>query len=135
MTADQYVDALLANLNSIGVNLTAQRTALINEFNAGGRGRVLYRLADDNASNPVNNTAFIDAEYNKAFVVTQYFGYLRRDSDVCGLNFWFNIVNRFPLRSATGQNAMVCAFITSQEYQQRFSSVVNFNDSTCPTPP
>jgi hypothetical protein len=82
----------------------------------------LFRLAEDNAGgNPVNNRAFIDAEYNKAFVTTQYFGYLRRDADLPGLNFWLGVVNQFPLRSPTGQNGMVCAFITSAEYQQRFN--------------
>ena len=33
--------------NDIGVDLNSQRTALINEFNSGGRGQVLYRLAND----------------------------------------------------------------------------------------
>ena len=42
---------------------------------------MLYRLADDNAqTNPVNNRIFIDAEYNRAFVFTQYAGYLRRET-------------------------------------------------------
>jgi len=41
---------------------------------------VLYRLADDNAQNPITNQAFIDAEYNRQFALTLYFGYLRRES-------------------------------------------------------
>ena len=96
----------------------------------------MYRLADDNAGgNPINNRAFVDAEYSRSFVLTQYFGYLRRDPDMPGLNFWLAIVNRFPLRSATGQNAMVCAFITSGEYQTRFSLITPRTDAECPTPP
>ena len=55
---------------------------------------MLYRLADDNVRrNPINNRAFIDAEYNRAFVATQYFGYLRRDPDIGGFLFWLGQVN------------------------------------------
>ena len=101
-------------------------------FNSGGRGAVIYRLADDNlATNPLDNRAFIDAEYRRAFVTTQYFGYLRRDGDIAGLLFWQDQVNRFPLRDTTIQNAMVCSFITSTEYQQRFGSVVTHSNAEC----
>jgi hypothetical protein len=139
-TAEQYVDALIATIQTAsGANLTSQRTGLINLYNAtsGGqaaqRGAVLFRLAEDNAGgNPINNRAFIDAEYNRAFVTTQYFGYLRRDPDMPGLNFWLSVVNQFPLRSATGQNGMVCAFITSREYQERFGpGVTRSNQTDC----
>ncbi len=136
-TAAQFVDALLANIQAAtGANLTSQRDALIAVHNTNGRGGALNRLADDNAAtNPINNRAFIDAEYSRAFVLTQYFGYLRRDPDMPGLNFWLRGVNRFPLRDATGQNAMVCAFITSAEYQTRFSLITPRTDIECPTPP
>jgi hypothetical protein len=134
-TAEQFVDALIANIQAAsGANLTGQRAALITLFNSGGRGAVLFRLAEDNAAgNPINNRPFIDAEYNRAFVTTQYFGYLRRDADMPGLNFWLSVVNQFPLRDATGQSSMVCAFITSGEYQQRFNSYfTRTNQSDCP---
>jgi cytochrome c peroxidase len=129
-----FVDALLNTIRlDTGADLTSQRDILINLFNQGGRGAVLYRLADDNATgNPVNNRAFIDAEYNRAFVATQYFGYLRRDADIAGLLFWLGQVNRFPPRNGAAQNAMVCSFITAQEYQQRFSSVVTHTNAECP---
>ncbi len=128
-----FVDALLANIkNDTGVDLTSQRTAVINLFNTGGRGAVIYRLADDNAqTNAINNRAFIDEEYNRAFVFTQYAGYLRRDSDIGGFLFWLGQVNSAPLRDTSKQHAMVCAFITSAEYQQRFSSVVTHSNSEC----
>jgi hypothetical protein len=129
-TAEQFVDALIANIQAAsGANLTSQRAALISLYNgttggqAAQRGAVLFRLAEDNQTgNPINNRPFIDAEYNRAFVTTQYFGYLRRDGDLPGLNFWLSVLNQFPLRSPTGQNGMVCAFITSGEYQQRFNT-------------
>jgi Calx-beta domain/FG-GAP-like repeat len=128
-----FVDSLLALINSdIGVDLGSQRTALLDLFNQGGRGAVLYRLADDNLqTNPINNRAFIDAEYNRAFVVTQYFGYLRRNPDIAGFVFWLGQVNGAPLRDVQKQHAMVCSFITSSEYQLRFSSIVTHNNAEC----
>jgi hypothetical protein len=133
LSGTQFVDALLNTLsNDLSVNLFSQRDALIAQFNTGGRGAVLFRLAEDNQQgNPVNNRAFIDAEYNRSFVITQYYGYLRRDGDLGGLNFWLSILNQFPLRSATGQNGMVCAFITSAEYQQRFNSYFTRTNAEC----
>ncbi len=129
-----FVDAVLATINNdIGVDLTSQRAALITLFNSGGRGAVMYRLADDNVqTNPINNRAFIDAEYNRAFVFTQYAGYLRRNSDIAGFLFWLGQVNSGPLRDGTKQHGMVCSFITSTEYQQRFSSVVTHTNAECP---
>ncbi|HXD32427.1 MAG TPA: FG-GAP-like repeat-containing protein [Pyrinomonadaceae bacterium] len=128
-----YVDALIANINTdIGVALSSQRQALIDLFNQSGRGAVLYRIADDNTqTNPINNRAFIDAEYNRAFVLTQYFGYLRRNPDIGGYLFWLGQVNSAPLRALEKQRAMVCSFITSLEYQQRFSPVATHNNTEC----
>jgi len=128
-----FVDAVLATIrNDTGVDLGSQRSALIDLFNSGGPGAVLYRLADDNAqSNPINNRPFIDEEYNRAFVATQYFGYLRRDADIGGFLFWLGQVNGALLRDTSRQHAMVCSFITSTEYQQRFSAVVTHSNSEC----
>jgi hypothetical protein len=117
------------------VDLTSQRAALITLFNSGGRGAVMYRLANDDAQGSnggINNRALIDEEYNRAFVATECFGYLRRDSDIGGYLFWLGQVNRYPLRNGDAQHAMVCSFITSDEYQQRFSSVVTHHNSECP---
>jgi uncharacterized repeat protein (TIGR01451 family) len=129
-----FVDAILLNIkNNTAVDLTGQRAGLIALFNSGGRGAVIYRLADDNTTtNPINNRAFIDEEYNRAFVATQYFGYMRRDADIGGFLFWLDQVNRAPLRDVPRQHAMVCSFITSGEYQLRFSSVISRFNSECP---
>ena len=134
LDGSSFIDAVLNTIkNDIGVDLTAQKPALLTLFNSGGRGAVMYRLADDNAqTNPVNNRAFIDAEYNRAFVATQYFGYLGRDSDIGGFLFWLGQVNGAPLRDVPKQHAMVCSFITSMEYQQRFSSIVTHSNGECP---
>ncbi|HLA09308.1 MAG TPA: M12 family metallo-peptidase, partial [Pyrinomonadaceae bacterium] len=132
MNGSQFVTAILNTILATGSNLTSQQTALENVFNQGGRGAVLYRLADDSLTNPINNAVFIDNEYNRSFVFTEYAGYLRRDSDIAGFLFWLGQVNSFPLRSTFIQHAMVCSFITSTEYQQRFSPVVTRSNASCP---
>ncbi|MBA3240964.1 MAG: DUF4214 domain-containing protein [Acidobacteria bacterium] len=57
-------------------------------------------------------------EFNAAFVLMEYFGYLRRDPDAGGFNFWLNKLNSFNGDFVQAQ--MVQAFITSLEYRQRF---------------
>ncbi|HEV7397204.1 MAG TPA: CHRD domain-containing protein, partial [Pyrinomonadaceae bacterium] len=141
-TAEQFVDAVLAVLlNDLGVNLSSQRPNLINLYNSGGSSRslagnraaVMYRLADDNtATNPIANQPLIDAEYNRTFVLGQYFGYLRRNPDIAGFIFWLGQVNGAPLRDVPRQHAMVCSFITSGEYQLRFGPVASRNNNECP---
>ena len=133
LDGSSFIDAALAKIkNDIGADLSSQKPALLALFNSGGRGAVMYRLADDNLqTNPINNRAFIDAEYNRAFVATQYFGYLRRDSDIGGFLFWLGQVNNGPLRDVNKQHAMVCSFITSAEYQNRFSSMVTHTNGEC----
>ena len=57
-------------------------------------------------------------EFNRAFVTMEYFGYLRRDPDAGGFNFWLGKLNDF---NGDFRNAeMVRAFIESLEYRQRF---------------
>jgi hypothetical protein len=128
-----FIAAVLNTIkNDIGVDLTGQQAALLTLFNSGGRAAVMYRLADDNATNPIVNKPFIDAEYNRSFVATQYFGYLRRDPEIGGFLFWLAQVNGAPLRDVPKQNALVCSFVTSTEYQVRFGSVVSRNNGECP---
>jgi uncharacterized protein (TIGR03118 family) len=57
-------------------------------------------------------------EFNRAFVTMEYFGYLRRDPDTAGFNFWLNKLNAFNGSFINAE--MVKAFITSAEYRQRF---------------
>ena len=57
-------------------------------------------------------------EFNAAFVTMEYFGYLRRDPDTAGFNFWLNKLNAFNGNFITAE--MVKAFISSSEYRQRF---------------
>jgi hypothetical protein len=68
------------------------------------------------------------SQYNPAFVLMQYFGYLRRDVDPAGYAFWLDIVNN---REPNNYRAMVCAFLTSREYQLRFGSEVTRSNADC----
>jgi hypothetical protein len=58
----------------------------------------------------------------------QYFGYLRRNPDPGGYDFWLNVLND---RVPGNYHAMVCAFLTSAEYQLRFGTAVTRTDRDC----
>ena len=76
----------------------------------------------------IEDAGFRQAEYNRAFVLIEYFGYLRRDADTGGYQFWLDVLNN---RVAGNYQSMVCAFLTSTEYQRRFSSVVTHSNGEC----
>ncbi|HEY6118668.1 MAG TPA: fibronectin type III domain-containing protein [Pyrinomonadaceae bacterium] len=126
ITGEGFVDAMIASTwQATGVDLTSRRDLLLATFAAGGdsshsRGRVLRAIVD--------TSAVRDAEYNPGFVLMEYFGYLHRDPDAGGYAFWLDVLNNHETGNYRG---MVCAFITSAEYQQRFSSVVVNSTRDC----
>lgn len=92
--------------------MTAFRDSLVNGLNGATetRATVLRKVAES----PFLN----QRELNEAFVLMEYFGYLRRDPDVAGYVFWLDKLKSF---NGSFTNAeMVKAFITSGEYRQRF---------------
>ncbi|MBC8028586.1 MAG: S8 family serine peptidase [Pyrinomonadaceae bacterium] len=123
MTPAQFVDALFAQA---GVTPSAsERDAAISEFgtalntaDTAARGRALRRVAE--------NSRFSQQEFNRAFVLMQYFGYLRRNPNDApepglnfgGYNFWLGKLNEFNGNYIAAE--MVKAFITAGEYRQRF---------------
>jgi hypothetical protein len=76
----------------------------------------------------VESESFNQNEHNRAFVLMQYFGYLHRDPEPDGYLFWLDVLNN---RVPNNYRAMVCAFITSAEYQDRFSPVRTHNNNEC----
>ena len=64
------------------------------------------------------NNRFVNAKFNDAFVMMEYFGYLRRDPDAGGFAFWLDKLNHFS--GNFEQAEMVKAFIVSGEYRDRF---------------
>jgi dipeptidyl aminopeptidase/acylaminoacyl peptidase len=124
--AQSFVDALLAaTANCSGVNLSAERANLLAIYNQStdqiqSRALVMRAIVD--------NAAYSQSELNKAFVLTAYFGYLRRDPEEAGFQFWLDVLNN---RVPNNYLAMVCAFTTSQEYQLRFSPKVTSSNAEC----
>jgi|GEM_PF-2026515 len=120
LTRDQFVDTLLRTMTvRSGADVSSLRDTLLSDYD-GGRS-----LAVRDA---VQASAFAQAEYNKSFVLFEYFGYLRRNPDPGGYDFWLNVLNG---REAGNYRGMVCAFLTSSEYQLRFSSVVTRSNAEC----
>ncbi len=70
------------------------------------------------------NGLFGQRQFNKAFVLMQYFGYLLRnpnatpDTNFAGYNFWLGKLNQFNGNFVNAE--MVKAFISSGEYRGRF---------------
>ena len=88
----------------------------IDTSNTSARAQSLRQIAE--------NQKLYNSEFNRAFVLMEYFGYLRRnpnerpDTGYSGYDFWLNKLNAF---NGDYQKAeMVKAFITSGEYRSRF---------------
>ena len=120
MAPADYVAALNANtggaltegeVNTLAAELTSNDTQA-------ARASVLRRVAE--------NAEFSRREKNPAFVLMQYFGYLRRNPDDApelnldfgGYNFWLRKLNNHGGNYITAE--MVNAFIVSGEYRGRF---------------
>ncbi|MFL6256391.1 MAG: PA domain-containing protein [Pyrinomonadaceae bacterium] len=111
--AAAYVDSLFANA---GVQPSAaERQAAVTAFGAGGTSGQAAALRSVAESRSVSTKTF-----NEAFVVMQYFGYLQRDPDDAGFNFWLTKLNQFGGDYIAAE--MVKAFINSTEYMDRFGS-------------
>jgi CSLREA domain-containing protein len=121
MTPTAFVDKL--NTNAGNVLSSSERTTAINLFgnaadttNVTARAQALRQVAED--------ADLYKAEFNRAFVLTQFFGYLRRnpndapDSDYTGYDFWLGKLNQFNGDYIAAE--MVKAFIASDEYRHRF---------------
>jgi len=119
MTAAEFVDKL--DLNAGNVLSSSERSSLLTVLGStpsdpSKRASVLRTLVED--------SDFKAKELNRAFVLMQYFGYLRRnpddlpDNNLDGFNFWLGKLNQFNGNFVNAE--MVKAFITSTEYRQRF---------------
>ena len=121
MTPSEFVDRLFANGGVTPVS--TDRSAAVAEFGSvsntadvGARARALRRVAE--------NPTLTAQEFNRAFVLMQYFGYLHRnpndapDGNFEGYNFWLNKLNQFNGDFVGAE--MVKSFLSSIEYRQRF---------------
>jgi hemoglobin-like flavoprotein len=117
MSNTEYVNALYANAGILPI--PTKRESLINALDTASESRaaILLDVAGD--------AAFRQKEHSAAFVLMQYFGYLRRapnaapDSDLSGYYFWLNKLNQFGGNYIDAE--MTKAFINSVEYRGRFA--------------
>ncbi len=130
MTAAQFVDKLFQNTSATPT--TAERDAAIAAYGPGdteGRAAALRSV--------VESGTVYNRQFNAAFVLSQYIGYLRRnpndapDADYAGFDFWLAKLDSFSLPGEDVRNEqtaisraqraeMVRAFILSAEYRGRF---------------
>ena len=121
MTPVQFVNQSFANtgVTPSSTDLAAaiaEFGSATNASDVGARARTLRRVAENSTLNT--------QEFNRAFVLMQFFGYLRRDpnsgpdADYTGYDFWLTKLNQFNGNFVNAE--MVKAFITSSEYRQRF---------------
>jgi len=123
MTPAAFVNQL--NQNAGNVLSSTERTTMIGLFGGAAdtgnlitRAQVLRQIAE--------NRNLYNSEFNRAFVLMQYIGYLRRNpndapettGDYTGYDFWLKKLNQFNGNFVEAE--MVKAFITSIEYRQRF---------------
>ena len=111
------------NANAGGVLTDAERQGFVNELTADNgeakRASVLRRVAE--------NVELDRREKNRAYVLMEYFGYLRRNPNdapeaglnYAGWNFWLLKLNAFNGDAVAAE--MVKAFISSDEYRKRFA--------------
>jgi len=122
MAPGDFVSQLFRNADLRASDSELQ--AAINEFGGAldtrdmaARARTLRRVAE--------NALLCQKEMDRAFVLMQYFGYLRRnpnagpDSDFSGYNFWLQKLDSFNGNYVDAE--MVRSFLVSREYRQRFS--------------
>ena len=120
LSALDFVNALNANAGS---PLTAsERDVLAAQLAANntvqGRATALRQVTE--------NPELVRRELNRAFVLAEYFGYLRRNPneapeqnlDFSGYSFWLGKLDQFNGNYVNAE--MVKAFITSLEYRRRF---------------
>jgi hypothetical protein len=116
MSASQFVNTL--NANAGNPLSTSERDSLVSQLSFGAltRAQVVRAVAED--------PDLSSAEKNKAFVLMQYIGYLRRDpnsgqdTDYTGYDFWLQKLNNHGGDFHAAQ--MVRSFIVSGEYLSRF---------------
>ena len=121
--AAQFVDRL--NQNAGGVLTEQEKGSLVVELTTAPHGITAARAS---VLKFVAEHPGVDLrEKNRAFVLMQYFGYLRRNPNdapeaglnYAGWNFWLGKLNEFGGNYVTAE--MVKAFLDSAEYRQRFA--------------
>jgi hypothetical protein len=102
---------------------TGERNATINLFGSASNSSSLVARAQA-VRQVAEDQNLYTSEFNRAFVLMQYLGYMRRnpndpqDADYAGYESWLNKLNQFNGNFVNAE--MVKAFIVSGEYRHRF---------------
>lgn len=126
MKASEFVDTVLLSLmQSSSVDLAVMRTELIAlaDEPTAGRAAVLARV--------IGQQSVIEAQYHHAFILSHYFGYLRRDPDDSGYATWLTFIRNKPLRDSETARSVTCGFLNSAEYQERFGMLSTHDPREC----
>ena len=123
----QFVDTLFA---TTGINASAtDKQALVNGLNAvpatETRSSVVFKVVDGTTTlgggalrfDTTYGQAFYNKEFDDAFVFMEYIGYLRRNPDQGGYDFWLGKLKQY---GNWADAEMVLAFIRAPEYRNRF---------------
>ncbi|HEX9919557.1 MAG TPA: Calx-beta domain-containing protein, partial [Pyrinomonadaceae bacterium] len=112
---EAFVDRILSNL---GIGFTnpdpasgETRNSLVNALNANtkSRAQVLRIIVESNEA--------IAAQFNRAFVAIQYYGYLRRTPEATGYEANLNALN-----ATNNSRQLINGFLNSIEYRLRFGA-------------
>ena len=104
LTNAAYVDALASTAEVV----LANRQTIVDALDNGAINRAqALRII-------VESSEVYQQYYNQAFVVMEYFGYLRRDPDALYTD-WINVLNQ-----SGDARHMVEGFVNSVEYRNRF---------------
>ena len=126
MKSSEFVDSVLLSLvQNSSVDLAAMRAELIAlaDDPAAGRAAVLAKV--------IGQQSVIDAQYYHSFILSHYFGYLRRDPDESGYSTWLTFIRNKPLRDADTARSVTCGFVNSAEYQERFGLLATHDPREC----
>jgi hypothetical protein len=122
LSNNAFVDALLVRYGAQsirtpdpsnpegGISVTLARADLVNRLNSRAltRAQVLRAI--------VESEEIKAAEYNRAYVAMQYYGYLRRTPENDGYQAWLKVIDQDP----QNVRVMINGFMNSSEYRARF---------------
>lgn len=119
MTTQAFIDKLFV---TTGINASsADRAALLGDT----RSSIVFKVVDGTTTqaggalrfDTTYGQAFYNKEFDDAFVFMEYIGYLRRNPDQGGYDFWLGKLKQYGNWSDA---EMVLAFIRAPEYRNRF---------------
>ena len=122
MLPTTYVHTL--NVNAGSPLSTTDEATLSAQLATGANGTTRATVLRQISEHPT----LASSEFNRAFVLMEYFGYLRRNPfdppentlDYTGFDFWLTKLNQFNGNYINAE--MVKAFLSSSEYRRRFGA-------------